>query len=87
MAASLENGEHVPVLSLETMNTVIRDKVEYAVRGKIVTMAEEMKDKIRKNQKGHGLAFDEVIFCNIGNPQSLKQKPLTFIRQVKKKQI
>jgi hypothetical protein len=28
------------------------------------------------------LPFDEVILCNIGNPQSVGQKPFTFFRQV-----
>lgn len=28
------------------------------------------------------LAFDRVVFCNIGNPQQLAQKPITFFRQV-----
>eukprot|EP00961_Rhodomonas_salina_P081169 1091588-Rhodomonas_salina.1 len=26
--------------------------------------------------------FDEVLFCNIGNPHSVGQKPITFYRQV-----
>eukprot|EP01088_Endostelium_zonatum_P003055 TRINITY_DN1401_c0_g1_i1.p1 TRINITY_DN1401_c0_g1~~TRINITY_DN1401_c0_g1_i1.p1 ORF type:complete len:491 (-),score=147.59 TRINITY_DN1401_c0_g1_i1:42-1514(-) len=77
-----ENGEYVHILNIDNMNSTIRDKVEYAVRGKIVTEAEELKEKIKKNPSGHGLPFNEVIFCNIGNPQSLQQKPLTFLRQV-----
>lgn len=28
------------------------------------------------------LPFDEVVQCNIGNPQSLGQSPLSFHRQV-----
>lgn len=28
------------------------------------------------------LNFDRVVFCNIGNPQQLNQKPITFFRQV-----
>ena len=28
------------------------------------------------------MPFDEIIQCNIGNPQSLGQKPLSFHRQV-----
>ena len=46
-------------------------KAHYAVRGKIVARAQELEGQGRK-----------VIYCNIGNPQALKQKPLTFIRQV-----
>jgi alanine transaminase len=33
-------------------------------------------------QSGHGLPFDNIVFCNIGNPQSLGQVPITFFRQV-----
>jgi aspartate/methionine/tyrosine aminotransferase len=46
-------------------------KARYAVRGKIVNRAQELEGK------GH-----KIIYCNIGNPQALKQKPLTFVRQV-----
>lgn len=28
------------------------------------------------------LPFDKVVYCNIGNPQSLAQKPVTFFREV-----
>lgn len=28
-----------------------------------------------------GLNFDRIIYCNIGNPQQLQQKPITFFRQ------
>jgi len=42
-----------------------------AVRGKIVNRAHELEAQGRK-----------IIYCNIGNPQALKQKPLTFARQV-----
>uniref|UniRef100_J3LKP4 Alanine aminotransferase 2 n=1 Tax=Oryza brachyantha TaxID=4533 RepID=J3LKP4_ORYBR len=28
------------------------------------------------------LPFDEILYCNIGNPQSLGQKPITFFREV-----
>lgn len=31
---------------------------------------------------GEKLPFDRILYCNIGNPQSLEQKPLTFNRQV-----
>lgn len=44
---------------------------QYAVRGKIVIRAQELEEQGKK-----------IIYCNIGNPQALKQKPLTFIRQV-----
>ncbi|KCV69378.1 hypothetical protein, variant [Fonticula alba] len=31
---------------------------------------------------GEKLPFDEITLCNIGNPQQLGQKPITFFRQV-----
>jgi len=46
-------------------------RASYAVRGKIVERANQLEKEGRK-----------IIYCNIGNPQALKQKPLTFPRQV-----
>jgi len=31
---------------------------------------------------GKTLPFDSLILCNIGNPHAVKQKPITFYRQV-----
>jgi aspartate/methionine/tyrosine aminotransferase len=45
-------------------------KAEYAVRGPIVIRAQQLEEQGRK-----------IIYCNIGNPQALKQKPLSYIRQ------
>lgn len=44
---------------------------EYAVRGPIVNRAQKLEEQGKK-----------IIYCNVGNPQALKQKPLTYIRQV-----
>jgi aspartate/methionine/tyrosine aminotransferase len=44
---------------------------QYAVRGKIVMRAQELEEQGKR-----------IIYCNIGNPQALKQKPLTYIRQI-----
>jgi len=46
-------------------------ETEYAVRGPIVARAQDLERQGR-----------EIIYCNIGNPQALEQKPLTFLRQV-----
>jgi aspartate/methionine/tyrosine aminotransferase len=46
-------------------------EMEYAVRGPIPQKAAELKKTGRS-----------VIFCNIGNPQALGQKPISFYRQV-----
>jgi len=52
---------------------------EYAVRGPIVSRALELKTQLKE---GADLPFEEIIFCNIGNPQALGQKPITYYRQV-----
>ena len=44
---------------------------EYAVRGPIVLRAQQLEEQGRK-----------IIYCNIGNPQALKQRPLSFLRQL-----
>ncbi len=46
-------------------------KAHYAVRGRIVIRAQELEEQGKK-----------IIYCNIGNPQALRQRPLTFVRQV-----
>lgn len=46
-------------------------EAQYAVRGKIVIKAQELEEQGKK-----------IIYCNIGNPQALKQKPLTYVREV-----
>ncbi|AGO13948.1 AaceriAGR085Wp [[Ashbya] aceris (nom. inval.)] len=55
-------------------------KAKYAVRGKIPTRAEELERRLEE-QPG-SLPFSKIIQANIGNPQQLGQKPLTFYRQV-----
>jgi len=44
---------------------------QYAVRGPIVARAGELERDGR-----------EIVYCNIGNPQALGQKPLTYVRQI-----
>ncbi len=58
------------VLELEEVGRAVRE-TEYAVRGPIVARAQELERQGR-----------EVIYCNIGNPQSLGQRPITWVRQV-----
>jgi alanine transaminase len=56
---------------------------EYAVRGEIVLKAMEYDTVLaRGGAAAAALPFDRTIACNIGNPQSLGQKPITFHRQV-----
>ncbi|KAI5285226.1 hypothetical protein KEM52_002535 [Ascosphaera acerosa] len=70
-------------LSLSTINpNVVRAK--YAVRGELPIRAEQYRIALEQHggAKAAGLPFDSVIFANIGNPQQLDQKPITFFRQV-----
>ena len=59
--------------------------VQYAVRGKTFLKAQEIQSKI-KEAKAKGqpnpYPFENIVYCNIGNPQLLNQKPLTYLRQV-----
>ncbi|GFY97255.1 alanine aminotransferas [Actinidia rufa] len=66
-------------LTLETINPKVL-KCEYAVRGEIVTLAQQLQEELKVNPGSH--PFDEILYCNIGNPQSLGQQPITFFREV-----
>jgi aspartate/methionine/tyrosine aminotransferase len=57
-------------LTLQDVSHAVRE-TQYAVRGAIVARAGELERQGRR-----------IIYCNIGNPQSLGQRPLTFVRQV-----
>jgi aspartate/methionine/tyrosine aminotransferase len=57
------------MVTSQNLNKYLLD-AEYAVRGPIVKRAQELEEQGRK-----------IIYCNIGNPQALKQKPLTYLRQ------
>lgn len=57
-------------------------EAKYAVRGKIPIIADELNELIQKQPQLHGLPFSKIINANIGNPQQLEQRPLTWYRQV-----
>lgn len=60
-------------------------ETQYAVRGQIAQRATELQDQLQQNSDpadNAQLPFDQVISCNIGNPQALGQKPLSFVREV-----
>jgi alanine transaminase len=54
--------------------------MEYAVRGKVVIAADIINEKLKEGSVDY--PFDHIIYTNIGNPQSIGQKPLTWPRQV-----
>jgi aspartate/methionine/tyrosine aminotransferase len=60
----------IEVIRLEDISRAVRE-CEYAVRGPILARAQELERQGR-----------HIIYCNIGNPQSLGQRPLTWVRQV-----
>ena len=56
-----------------------------AVRGPHTLKAIRYDKLLKEGAKACGdfvFPFDKVIFCNIGNPQGIGQKPITFVRQV-----
>ncbi|RHW74227.1 alanine aminotransferase [Trypanosoma equiperdum] len=57
-------------------------KAQYAVRGLVPMRADEIREEIRSGTGKSKFSFNELVYCNIGNPQALEQKPLTFHRQV-----
>lgn len=72
-------------LNVNNINQHVRS-AQYAVRGELAVRSEEYRAKLKE---GHPptppdspLPFDQVISANIGNPQQLDQKPITFFRQV-----
>ncbi|KAJ3071838.1 hypothetical protein HDU98_004729 [Podochytrium sp. JEL0797] len=67
------------VLNLKTISPTILE-VEYAVRGEIAIRAEELRKQLISHPGS--LPFTRITNCNIGNPQQLGQKPITFFRQV-----
>ncbi len=58
------------MITKNSLNPNLLD-AEYAVRGPIVIRAQQLEEQGKK-----------IIYCNIGNPQALKQKPLSFMRQM-----
>ncbi|MCJ1309822.1 hypothetical protein MMC25_003483 [Agyrium rufum] len=83
-------------LNIDNINPHIKE-AKYAVRGELATRAETYRAQLQRKAENHpptppnedgskapskSLPFDTVIAANIGNPQQLDQKPLTFFRQV-----
>ncbi|KAI9691177.1 MAG: hypothetical protein M1822_008797 [Bathelium mastoideum] len=72
-------------LNIDNINPHVRN-AQYAVRGELAIRSEEYRVKLQKARPptppDESLPFDSVISANIGNPQQLDQKPITFFRQV-----
>ena len=65
-------------LTLDTINKQVL-AAEYAVRGRLPTRAAAIQQELTKGSK---YPFNELVYCNIGNPQQVGQEPLTFNREV-----
>lgn len=63
---------------MENLNPAVK-KMEYAVRGPIVTRATALEIELKN---GANKPFRKVIKANIGDCHATGQKPITFIRQV-----
>lgn len=57
-------------LSLSDIGKAVLE-TEYAVRGPIVARAQELERSGKR-----------IVYCNIGNPQALGQKPLSWVRRI-----
>ncbi|RDL37103.1 putative alanine aminotransferase 2 [Venustampulla echinocandica] len=66
-------------LNIDNINPRVKE-AEYAVRGELAVISEEYRARLLNGDTN--LPFDQVISANIGNPQQLDQKPITFFRQV-----
>nr|AIT69947.1 alanine transaminase [Heterosiphonia pulchra] len=56
--------------------------MDYAVRGALVQRADHLSRQLRDPSQTSSLPFSRIVYCNIGNPQSVGQPPLTFVRQI-----
>eukprot|EP00250_Pteridium_aquilinum_P011838 c20342_g1_i1 orf=72-596(+) len=68
-----------PPITIDTISSKVVT-CEYAVHGEIVAHAESLQHTLQTNPSS--LPFNEILYCNIGNPQSLGQQPITFFREV-----
>ena len=76
------NGEqngYKKVLSVDNINPAVVS-AKYAVRGELAIRANVLTEELNRGESK--LPFKDVVHCEIGNPQALDQKPLSFIRQV-----
>jgi alanine transaminase len=69
------------VLNIDSINPAVKE-AKYAVRGELAIRANQLEAQLKKDGEDGPLPFKDVVHCEIGNPQALDQKPLTFIRQV-----
>ncbi|KAF0911333.1 hypothetical protein E2562_008222 [Oryza meyeriana var. granulata] len=69
----------MPSITAETINPKVR-MFTYEPCGEIVRHARLLEQEIYDNPGS--LPFQEIIYCNLGNPQALGQQPINFFREV-----
>ncbi|KAK4677285.1 alanine transaminase [Podospora pseudoanserina] len=79
MASSSTPSSSGRRLNMNNINPHVK-AAKYAVRGELAVKSEEYRAYLQGGMTD--LPFSEVISANIGNPQQLDQKPITFFRQV-----
>ena len=67
------------VLRVDNMNQAVVH-MQYDVRGMVPSVAEIISQELRDGKSTR--PYDKVLMCNIGNPQSVGQKPISFFREV-----
>lgn len=77
---SFSSSTAARTLNINNINPHVKE-AKYAVRGELAIKSEQYRTQLAKGE-GSSLPFDSVISANIGNPQQLDQKPITFFRQV-----
>jgi alanine transaminase len=84
-ARTMSSTPRLRSLNIDNINPHVKE-AKYAVRGELAIKAEEYRSQLKKKDSlaatQSPLPFDQVISANIGNPQQLDQKPITFFRQV-----
>lgn len=76
----MSNGtNYTKVLNINNINPAVVS-AKYAVRGELALRANVLTEQLKHGSTD--LPFQDVVHCEIGNPQALDQKPLSFIRQV-----
>ncbi|CAL4941572.1 unnamed protein product [Urochloa decumbens] len=67
-------------VTVENLNPKVL-KCQYALRGDIAIHAQRLQQQLQAEPGS--LPFDEILYCNIGNPHSHGQQPVTFFREVR----
>ncbi|KAI9714140.1 MAG: hypothetical protein M1812_006468 [Candelaria pacifica] len=81
----MSSSSQLRSLNINNINPHVKE-AKYAVRGELAVRSEKYRAQLKKGYPPtppeEPLPFDKVISANIGNPQQLDQKPITFFRQV-----